>query len=154
MPEQIQDYSERSHPDLDDGIGQLSSIIKRDLCVAFGLIVIFFILDKIYPHSLVSYLPTATICGAMIWFMVRVFRFARSHQCCKCPDCDSDLKIELRGEVRDYVCHQCRLRFLRYRPSTDPDRIFEVIPPRATDSHIVNQDTNKPWDATGNNVPR
>ena len=153
MPDQIQEYSERSHPDLDNGIGQLISLTKRDFCVAFGFMVIFLILDKIYPDSFMIYFE-ATIFGAMIWFMVRLFRFARSHRVGKCPDCDSDLKIELHGDVRDYVCHHCQLRFLRYRPSSDPDRIFEVIPPLATDSHIMNQDANKAWDATGDNVSR
>ena len=143
MSEQTQDYSERPHPDLNEGVVKLSVTIKRDLCVAFGLIVIFLILGTIYPNSFVSYLIPATICGAMIWFMVRVFRFDRSHRVSKCPDCDSDLRIELHGDVCDYVCHHCRLRFLRYRPSSDPDRIYEVVPPLATDIHSMNHNANK-----------
>ena len=132
----------------------MSSIIKRDLCVALGVFVVFLILDRVSSIGFVRFLPAATICGAMIWVMVRVFRFVRSHRVTKCPDCDSELEVEVSGDVRDLVCHHCRLRFLRYRPSSDPDRMFEVIPPLATNSHSKNHDANKPWDATGDNVSR
>ena len=125
MPKQTTGYSERPHTDLDGGVSQLSSILKRDLYVAIGVFVVSIILDSVSSKEFVSFLPAATICGAMIWFWVRVSRFPKSHRFSKCPDCNSELEIENRNDVCDPVCHQCRIRFIRYRPSSDPNRILK-----------------------------
>ena len=127
MQKQPSEYSERDHPVLDRGVAQLATIIKRDFCVALGFFVCFVILEKYSSLGFVRVLPAAIICITILWFMVRVYRFARYQPVSKCPDCGSDLELESHGDERDLVCHQCHLRFLRYRPSSDPDRIFEVV---------------------------
>ncbi len=133
MPSETSDYTERPHEVIEVGVLKLAKVIKRDMFVSFVCIALLLLLDHFYLSHLTELLPAGVILLSIVWFMVRVSRFTKRHAIDKCPDCGTELETVLNGDIRELVCHQCRVKFLRYRPSLDSDKIFETLPPSRQD---------------------
>ena len=121
------EYREKKHPDIEVSVPQFAATLKRDLFIAVGLFFGFIILDRLIEVRFLTFLPYLTILGIFVISYLRIFRFARSSNIGICPDCNGILEhAQSPSGGRDIVCHRCRTRFLRYRSSDNPDRIFEI----------------------------
>jgi hypothetical protein len=120
-------YSEKPHPDLERGVHQLARKLKRDFFIAGAFFVLFAALDQFTSWPLVGHLATTAFCWIFASFLFRLYRFCKASTIDRCPDCGGKLEQESHHDGRrELVCHPCRAIFLRYRPSRDPDRMFEV----------------------------
>ena len=108
-------------------VPQFAATLKRDFFIAVGLFFGFIILDRVTEVRFLKFLPYLTLFGIFVMFYIRIFRFARGCKIGKCPDCNGLLEdIPSPGGRHEVVCHRCQIRFLRYKASDNPDRIFEI----------------------------
>ena len=108
-------------------VPHFATTLKRDFFIGVGLFFGFIILDRVIEVGFLKHLPYLTIFGIFVILYLRIFRFARRCNIGKCPDCDGILEhVPSPCGGREVVCHRCQIRFMRYSPSDNPDRIFEI----------------------------
>ena len=105
----------------------LAAKLKRDFAIGIGVsVVLAFFSDKrplIEDAALISFALT------FIAFIVRLFVFLRNSKPLKCSQCRGVSEKCKKGDESYIVCHNCRTTYFAYKPSTDPDKIFEEIKP-------------------------
>lgn len=108
-------------------IEQLVRAVKRDMLILFPVTFLLIIASEMTSdhHILTaSYVSFALI---FLTFIARLLHFRFKHHISDCPVCGRKMTRETRQKTTYIVCHRCRIIFSAYRPSADPDRIYDEV---------------------------
>jgi hypothetical protein len=103
----------------------LAKQLKRDFAIGIVVtLVLAFFSDK---SPIIGRAALATFGLTFIAFTVRLIGFTKNLGALKCPQCRRILEECKDGDSSYIVCQECRTAYSGYKPSTNPDKMFDEI---------------------------
>lgn len=108
-------------------LDRFARIIKRDMFILFP-ITILLITASVMTNSQPIQTASFTSFGLIfLVFIARLIHFRFTANISGCPLCREPMTREKRNSTTYILCHQCRVIFSAFRPSKDPDRIYDEV---------------------------